>query len=89
MASGSCGLRPEAAWACRLPGLAHACPAFLPPLNACMAAGSARCCCAASSAGTCPVHGHGCKTLLNHADQAAAVVGVYMADAGIMFHSGT
>ncbi|KAL4439927.1 hypothetical protein ABPG75_002928 [Micractinium tetrahymenae] len=37
--------------------------------------------------GACPVHGQGCKTLLKHADQAAAVVGVYMADAGIMFHS--
>lgn len=34
------------------------------------------------------MHGQGCQTLLGHADRAAAVVGVYMADAGIMFHSG-
>ncbi|KAL4421184.1 hypothetical protein ABPG77_010059 [Micractinium sp. CCAP 211/92] len=37
--------------------------------------------------GKCPVHGPGCKTLLNHKDHASAVIGVYMADAGIMFHS--
>lgn len=34
------------------------------------------------------MHGEGCNTLLKHQPDAAQTVGIYMTEAGIIFHSG-
>lgn len=38
-------------------------------------------------AGACPVHGEGCHTLLKHEHGTSHTVGIYLAEAGIIFHS--
>lgn len=38
-------------------------------------------------AAACPVHGQGCSPLLDKPD-TSRIVGIYLTEAGIMFHSG-
>lgn len=40
------------------------------------------------SAGPCQVHGEGCSTLIHHKPDVSRVFGIYLMEAGIIFHSG-
>lgn len=40
------------------------------------------------NAGTCQVHGEGCSTLIHHKHDVSRVFGIYLMEAGIIFHSG-
>lgn len=47
--------------------------------------------CACPPAGACAVHGEGCNSLLGHTEEperASRTLGIWLADAGIIFHSG-
>ena len=36
----------------------------------------------------CAVHGEGCSTLIKHKHDPSQIVGIYLMEAGIIFHSG-